>query len=95
MNTTGEPTALPGPPLGCTVFDPPAGGAFVCVLTEEGLQIYCSVLCDDQSEFTTFPLNPYSCGIFTSFKWKDFSNRTLSELPQCSGAACFSYHIQH
>lgn len=72
------------PPTGCTVFEPPEGGAFVCV-SVEGLQIYCSVMCDDKSEFSTFPLNPYTCGAITNFKWVDSTNRTRNILPECSG----------
>lgn len=73
-----------GPPRGCTVFEPPDRGALVC-LSVEAVQIYCSVMCDDMSEFSSFPLNPYTCGAITSFKWVDSTNRTRNILPECTG----------
>lgn len=81
---TEEPPSPFQPPTGCTVFDPPERGAFVCLLIED-VQIYCSVMCTDESEFSTFPLNPYTCGALSNFKWIDSLNRTLSFLPNCSG----------
>lgn len=79
------------PPLDCPVFNPPEGGAFVCITVENGAQIYCSVVCDSMSEFSSFPLNPYACGVFTKFKWIDFFNMTYSQLPQCDG---FRYSLR-
>lgn len=69
---------------GCTIFEPPAGGAFVCMRMDD-LVIYCSVLCDNEHEFSTFPINPYFCGFPSKFKWSDFTNVTHEELPKCTG----------
>ncbi len=74
-----------GPPQGCPVFDPPQGGAFVCLLLEEPMQVYCSVVCDERLEFSTFPFNPYTCGVLTKFLWLDVFSRTQDRLPDCTG----------
>ena len=81
MKSTAVPP--PGPPAGCPIFQPPARGAFVCISTED--QIYCSVICNEKSEFSAYPLNPYTCGANTMFEWRDIFNVFHSELPQCSG----------
>lgn len=69
---------------GCRVFQPPEGGAFVCLRMADFV-IYCSVLCDINREFSTFPVNPYLCGVPSDFKWSDFTNVTHYELPKCTG----------
>lgn len=69
---------------GCPVFEPPARGAFVCILEGDAV-IYCSVYCENRYEFSTTPLNPYRCGIITRFAWTDFTNETHQELPRCTG----------
>jgi hypothetical protein len=81
--TTDDPLLPLRPPVGCAEFNPPDGGALICRLIE-GVQIYCSVLCDDDSEFSSFPLNPYTCGALTNFKWIDSINQTISFLPECT-----------
>ena len=47
--------------------------------------IYCSVLCNNDVEFSTTPLNPYQCGSQTGFKWRDFTTIPQPELPRCTG----------
>lgn len=83
---TGEPSIVgPEPPLGCPAFRPHEAGALACITVADGAQIYCSALCDSTSEFSSFPLNPYTCGIFTGYQWVDFFNMTHNQLPQCNG----------
>ena len=77
----------PEPPLGCPALEPHEAGALICTTVPDEGQIYCSVLCNTTSEFSSFPLNPYVCGVFTAFKWIDFFNTTHSQLPQCNGIA--------
>ena len=69
---------------GCPVFLPPQRGAFACISMGQ-LVIFCSVLCDDTSEFNTAPFNPFSCGVTTEFEWVDSTNFTYTRLPMCSG----------
>ena len=57
------------------------------------LVIYCSVLCDNEHEFSTFPINPYFCGFPSKFKWSDFTNVTHEELPKCTGKHSSFRHI--
>ncbi len=80
-----RPPIFPRPPPGCTIFSPPDRGALVCLLLGNGNRIYCSVVCDNQSEFSDFPLNPYTCGDHTQFRWVNFFDITQDTLPQCSG----------
>lgn len=63
------------------MFAPPPGGGFVCLRTEA--TIYCSVQCDNTSEFSSFPFNPYRCGPETDFLWTDPAAASYKELPQC------------
>ncbi|CAI8034077.1 hypothetical protein GBAR_LOCUS19222 [Geodia barretti] len=62
------PVILPDPPPGCQHFPPPPRGGFLCLRTEA--TIYCSVQCDNTSEFSSFPFNPYRCGPETIFYGK-------------------------
>lgn len=71
------------PMAGCEQFPPPARGGFVCL--RQPAVIYCSVMCDNTSEFSTTPLNPYFCGRPSGSQWSDFTNRTYSQLPLCTG----------
>ena len=85
-STPPTSTMFPQPPLGCTVFEPPQGGALVCMVME-GTRIFCSVMCSNQTEFSITPCNPINCGAMTRFQWRDFFNgiKTESDLPKCSG----------
>jgi len=69
---------------GCPVFEPPARGAFACLLVGDAV-IYCSVYCESRYEFSSTPLNPYTCGAPTRLRWIDFTNQTHPELPKCTG----------
>lgn len=75
---------------GCPVFEPPARGAFVCILVDSAI-IYCSVYCENLYEFSATPLNPYFCGTITRFAWTDFTNVTHQELPKCTGWCNHAY----
>lgn len=75
---------------GCPVFEPPARGAFVCILVDSAI-IYCSVYCENLYEFSATPLNPYFCGTITRFAWTDFTNVTHQELPKCTGWCNHTY----
>lgn len=68
---------------GCQRFAPPDGGGFVCLNSED--TVYCSVQCDNTSEFSGSPFNPYRCGPATKFLWKDFTEEIYKQLPQCDG----------
>lgn len=68
---------------GCQRFAPPDGGGFVCLNSED--TIYCSVQCDNTTEFSATPINPYRCGPATRFLWMDFTEEIYKELPQCDG----------
>jgi len=66
-------------------MDPPKSGAFVCTSVETQVQIYCSVMCTPSSEFSSYPSNPYTCGVSTEFLWVNFFNESFNQLPQCNG----------
>ena len=69
-------------PAGCTVFEPPGGGGFVCLSAPT--MIYCSVYCDNTHDFSTVPHNPYKCGKETKFEWKDLTGVIYEMLPECT-----------
>lgn len=73
----------PLPPTGCPIFEPPTRGAFVCLRIAD--IIYCSVLCDHRFEFSSNPINPYSCGESTGFEWLDAVGNPRNQLPDCTG----------
>ena len=79
---------------GCPVFEPPSRGAFVCLLEGDAV-IYCSVFCDRRYEFSSTPLNPYTCGAPTHFRWIDVTNKTHPELPKCTGLCICSQWSWH
>lgn len=55
----------------------------MCLNTQD--TIYCSVHCDNTSEFSAFPLNPYQCGPATKFLWTDPIEEIHKQLPKCDG----------